>query len=213
MTPAEQVADQLAVCGDEGIVRTTPAEVLATLTAQAPPAAPAVLEQHAAPSQVRCPICWAGPGWYCRDFSGGGNVLMEEPHLNRVTVAEQTPREGVKPVPAAAGTAQPAAVVLAERLQAWDEGGRAVPVVEAARGLLVEHERMRAAHGREMFAAGEAVGTVLRNREEAIAALTAERDRLAGQVQDYADTVEEVEGGDGWEAIVADLRRIVGGAS
>ncbi len=58
---------------------------------------------------------------------------------------------------------------------------------------------------------------VLAERGEEIAALTAERDRLAAQVQrirDYADVIEEVEGGDGWQAIVLDLRRALdGGAS
>jgi hypothetical protein len=38
VTPADLIRDQLAVCGDEGVVPTTPAEVLATLTAQADPA-------------------------------------------------------------------------------------------------------------------------------------------------------------------------------
>jgi hypothetical protein len=43
------------------------------------------------PAQVRCPICHAGPGWYCRDLQAEGSPVLDEPHLNRVALAEQTP--------------------------------------------------------------------------------------------------------------------------
>jgi ABC-type nitrate/sulfonate/bicarbonate transport system substrate-binding protein len=43
VSPADLVADQLAVCDGTGIVPTTPAEVLATLTAQADPARAALV--------------------------------------------------------------------------------------------------------------------------------------------------------------------------
>jgi hypothetical protein len=44
----------------------------------------------ASPAQVRCPICHAGPGWYCRDLAAEGSPVLDEPHLNRVALAERT---------------------------------------------------------------------------------------------------------------------------
>jgi hypothetical protein len=96
-----------------------------------------------------------------------------------------------------------------------------------ARWLLAEVGRLRATlarRGEQMDAeraqAAVDLGAALNGRDEIqairmeeIAALRKDRDRLARQVQQarfLADTIEEVQGGDGWEAIVRDLRGICG---
>jgi len=90
--------------------------------------------------------------------------------------------------------------VLAER-------GEEISALTAERDRLRQREAWRMTRTYDAMAAELSQVTTERNR------LAREVDALARQVRDvrdYADTIEEVEGGAGWEAIVSDLRGIVG---
>jgi hypothetical protein len=85
-----------------------------------------------------------------------------------------------------AGVTQSAADVLRAAVERWDLGWVNEPrrsgqrLADAARALLDEHEQARDVHAAQLAELTVKTGEVLAQRGEEIAALTAERDMLAG---------------------------------